>query len=38
VPPTRAARARATCGVQVGGWRIDYEGLTFATVRNSGHM
>lgn len=24
--------------MQVGGWKIDYQGLTFATVRNSGHM
>jgi hypothetical protein len=24
--------------LQVGGYRIDYQGLTFATVRNSGHM
>jgi carboxypeptidase C (cathepsin A) len=23
---------------QVGGWVIDYEGLTLATVRNAGHM
>jgi hypothetical protein len=27
-----------TMVVQVGGYRIDYKGLTFATVRNSGHM
>ena len=26
------------CALQVAGWRIDYEGLTFATVRNAGHM
>jgi carboxypeptidase C (cathepsin A) len=24
--------------VQVGGWRVDYQNLTFATVRNAGHM
>jgi hypothetical protein len=23
---------------QVGGWRVDYQNLTFATVRNAGHM
>ena len=23
---------------QVGGWRVDYKGLTFTTVRNAGHM
>lgn len=25
-------------GLQVGGWRVDYQNLTFATVRNAGHM
>lgn len=24
--------------LQVGGWRIDYQNLTFATVRDAGHM
>jgi hypothetical protein len=24
--------------LQVAGWRIDYEGLSFVTVRNAGHM
>ncbi|KIY96627.1 hypothetical protein MNEG_11336 [Monoraphidium neglectum] len=23
---------------QIGGWRVDYEGLSFVTVRNAGHM
>eukprot|EP00877_Chromochloris_zofingiensis_P013113 jgi/Chrzof1/8055/UNPLg00100.t1 len=23
---------------QVAGWRVDYDGLTFVTVRNAGHM
>jgi hypothetical protein len=24
--------------MQIGGWRVDYEGLSFVTVRNAGHM
>ena len=27
-----------TVGGQVGGWTVDYTGLTFATVRNAGHF
>lgn len=36
---TCCAHTKNTRATQVGGWRVDYRGgLTFATLRNAGHM
>ncbi|WIA18548.1 hypothetical protein OEZ85_009991 [Tetradesmus obliquus] len=38
LPTVKPWRPWYSSSGQVGGWRVDYRNLTFATVRNAGHM